>query len=154
MPTATWISSELIMAVDGMTDQDIRRILSSVRTIAMVGASAKPYRASNGVLRFLLRRGYTVHPVNPGIAGEEIHGATVHSALDTLPAPVDMIDVFRNSSAAGETVDTVLALPWKPKVIWMQLGVVNEAAAERARDNGIEVVMNRCPAIEIPRLGM
>ncbi|HUG60492.1 MAG TPA: CoA-binding protein [Methylomirabilota bacterium] len=142
------------MAVDGKTDDDIRRILSTVRTIAMVGASQKPERASNGVLGFLIRRGYRVHPVNPGIAGKSLHGATVIGSLRDLPEPVDMVDVFRNSVAAGGAIDEVIALPWRPKVIWLQLGVVNEEGARRAEAAGIEVVMDRCPKIEIPRLGL
>jgi predicted CoA-binding protein len=142
------------MAVDGKSDEDIRRILSEARTIAMVGASPNPARPSNGVLAFLLRRGYAVTPVNPGHAGKTIHGATVVGKLSDLPGPVDIVDVFRNSEAAGGTIDEVLALPWKPKAIWLQLGVVNEPAAARARAAGIPVVMNRCPKIEIPRLRM
>lgn len=142
------------MAVDGMTDDDIRRILATARTVAMVGASQNPARASNHVLATLLRRGYAVTPINPGLAGQAIHGATAVARLADLPGPVDIVDVFRNSEAAGAVIDEVLALSWKPKAIWLQLGVVNEPAAARARAAGIDVVMNRCPAIELPRLGM
>jgi uncharacterized protein len=141
------------MAADGKNDDDIRRILKSVRTVAMVGASRNPDRASNYVMQVLQRRGFEVTPINPGIAGQQIHGATSIARLADLTAPVDMIDVFRNSAAAGTVIDDVIALPWKPKVIWLQIGVVNQDAARRAEAAGIEVVMNRCPAIELPRLG-
>ncbi len=142
------------MTLDAKTDDDIRRILTATRSIAMVGASPKPHRPSNGVLGFLLRRGYEVTPVNPGHAGREIRGARVAASLKDLAGPVDMVDVFRNSAAAADLIDEVLALPWKPKAIWLQLGVIAEEAARRAEAAGIEVVMDRCPAIEIPRLGM
>ncbi len=142
------------MPIDGKTDDDIRRILSTIRTIAMVGASQTVGRPSNGVLAFLIDRGFRVFPINPGLAGKDIHGAPVFASLADVPGPVDMVDVFRNSQAAGDVIDEVIALPFKPKVIWLQLGVVNLEAAARGEAAGIEVVMDRCPAIEIPRLGL
>lgn len=142
------------MPHDRYSDDDIRAILTSVRTIAMVGASPNPARPSNRVLRFLLSQGYTVHPVNPGHAGKDIHGATVHARLADVPSPVDMVDVFRNSSFVAGVVDDALALPQKPKVIWTQLDVFDEKAAAKAEASGVKMVMDRCPAIEIPRLGI
>jgi predicted CoA-binding protein len=142
------------MAVDGKSDDDIRRILTSVRTIALVGASQNPARASHGVLDFLVRRGYLVTAINPGIAGGLLLGAPVVATLAEVPGTIDMVDVFRNSEAAAESVDEALELPVPPKVIWLQLGVVNVEAARRAEARGIEVVMDRCPKIEVARLGL
>lgn len=142
------------MAIDGKSDDDIRRILTETRTIALVGASNNPDRPSNRVLGFLVGRGYRVFAINPGLAGKEIHGAVVYASLADLPEPVDMVDVFRNSEAAGETIDEAMALATPPKTIWLQLGVVNAAGAARAEGRGISVVMDRCPAIESPRLGL
>ncbi|WP_181707162.1 CoA-binding protein [Chthonobacter rhizosphaerae] len=142
------------MGIDGKTDDEIRSILTDTKTIALVGASNNPARASYGVLGFLLRRGYRVHPINPGLAGKTIHGATVYASLKDLPEPVDMVDVFRNSDAAGAVIDEALALEPKPKVVWLQLGVVNEDGARRGEAAGVTVVMDRCPAIEAPRLGL
>jgi uncharacterized protein len=136
------------------SDEQIRNILQNIRTIALVGLSANPARDSNGVFAFLLRHGYRVVGINPGLAGQTIHGAPVYARLADLPFAIDMVDVFRNSEAAAGVVDETLALTPLPKVIWMQLGVVNEAAAEKARTRGVEVVMNRCPNIEIARLGL
>lgn len=142
------------MAIDGKSDDDVRAILGATRTIALVGASANADRPSNRVLAFLLARGFTVHPVNPGLAGKTIHGATVYGSLADVPGPIDLVDVFRASDAAGGVVDEALALPERPKAVWMQLGVVDTAAAARAEAEGVKVVMDRCPAIEIPRLGL
>lgn len=133
------------------TDAEIREILSSVQTIAVVGWSPKPDRPSHGVAAFLRRQGYRVIPVNPGQAGETALGETVVATLAEA-GPVDMVDIFRRSEEAGAVADE--AVRTGAKVVWMQLGVVDEAAAERARAAGLRVVMNRCPAIEIPRLGL
>lgn len=134
------------------TDADIRRILTGVKTIALVGASANPARPSFIVLKYLLARGYTIVPVNPGLAGKPILGAMTYASLQEAPGPIDMVEIFRASEYAGGIVDEALALDPLPRVIWMQLGVQDEAAAERARARGIEVVMNRCPKIEWGRL--
>ena len=145
---------------DTYTDSYLRDVLSGVRTIAVVGASPRPHRPSHGVMRYLQRQGYRAIPVNPFAAGTTILGEICYAALADIPladiGPIDMVDIFRRSEAAGEAVDQALALGGRPgiKVIWMQLGVVDPAAASRAEANGIKVVMNRCPAIEIPRLGL
>ena len=136
------------------SDTKLREILQSVRTIAFVGLSANPARPSNGVFGFLLRHGYRAVGVNPGLAGKIIHGAPVYGRLADVPFAIDMVDIFRNSEAAGDVVDEALALSPLPKVIWMQLGVINEAAAEKARARGLDVVMDHCPAIEIGRLAI
>lgn len=133
------------------TDDDLRDILTSVKSVAVVGWSPKPDRPSHGVAAFLKRRGYRVIPVNPGQAGQEALGEVVRATLAEA-GPVDMVDIFRRSDEAGAVVDEAIAAG--AKVVWMQLGVVDEAAASRARDAGLRVVMNRCPAIEIPRLGL
>ena len=140
------------MAIDGLGDEAIRAILTETRTIAVVGASPNPARPSNEVLGFLIGRGFETYPVNPYHAGALIRGRTVSARLRDVAARIDMVDVFRNSVAAGDAVDEALRLDPLPKVIWMQLGVVNEAAARRARDKGVTVVMNRCPLIEFRRL--
>ncbi len=137
-------------AIDDQTDETIRAIMTTTRRIALVGASAKPWRASHEVMRFLLDRGYDVTPVNPGLAGQTIHGRVVVARLADA-GPLDMVDVFRNSSHVGPLVDDVVRLG--ARTIWMQLGVVDLAAAERARAAGIAVVMDRCPVIEDRRLG-
>jgi uncharacterized protein len=137
-----------------MTDEDIRQILSSVKTIALVGWSPKPDRPSHGVAAYLVRRGYRVIPVNPGQAGQSALGEVVRASLAEITEPVDMVDIFRRSEEAGAVVDQALAAFPGLKAVWMQLGVVDEAAAERARARGVKAVMNRCPAIEIPRLGL
>ncbi len=132
-------------------DDMIRDILTSVTTIAVVGWSPKPDRPSHGVAAFLARRGCRVIPVNPGQAGQAALGTTVRASLAEA-GPVDMVDIFRRSDEAGAVVDEAIAIG--ARVVWMQLGVVDEAAAARARAAGLQVVMNRCPAIEIPRLGL
>ncbi len=133
------------------SDTEIRDILTSVKTIALVGWSPKPDRPSHGVAAFLKARGYRVIPVNPGQAGQMALGETVRASLAEV-GPFDMVDIFRRSEEAGAVADEAVALG--AKVVWMQLGVQDEAAAERARAGGVKVVMNRCPAIEIPRLGL
>lgn len=138
--------------LDGLSDDAIRDILTSIRTIAVVGASPNPARPSNDVLGVLIDRGFETFPVNPGHAGALIRGRPVSARLAEVPAAIDMVDVFRNSAAAGGVVDESLGLDPLPRVIWMQLGVINEEAAKRARAKGITVVMNRCPAIELRRL--
>lgn len=139
-----------------MSEEDtIRKILTSSRTIAVVGWSPKPDRASHGVAAFLARRGYRVIPVNPGQAGQEALGATVRASLAEVVAkdgPVDMVDVFRRSEEAGAVVDEAIAIG--AKAVWLQLGVMDDAAMARARAAGLMAVQNRCPAIEIPRLGL
>lgn len=136
-----------------MTDDDIRTILTETRTIAVVGWSPKPDRPSHGVAAYLKRQGYRVIPVNPGQAGEAALGETIRASLSDIDVPVDMVDIFRRSSEVGPVVDEALALGGV-KTVWMQLGVVNEDAAAKARAAGLQVVMDRCPAIEIPRLGL
>jgi uncharacterized protein len=133
-------------------DADIRDILTSVRTIAVVGWSPKPDRPSHGVARFLASKGYRVIPVNPGQAGQEALGTTVRASLADIEEQVDMVDIFRRSEEAGAVVDEALATFPNLQVVWMQLGVEDHAAAARAVAKGVMAVMNRCPAIEIPRL--
>ena len=134
------------------SDAYLRDILTSVRTIAVVGASPRHERPSHGVMAYLQRRGYRAIPVNPNAAGGTINGETVYARLADIPEPIDMVDVFRRAEMAGGVVDEAIAAG--AKVVWMQLGVRDDDAAARAEAHGLQVVMNRCPAIEIPRLGM
>ena len=137
---------------DSYPDSYIRAILKSVKTVALVGASHKPERPSWIVLKYLKDRGYEVFPINPGLAGQEILGRKVYGRLADVPVPIEMVEIFRNSKAAGPITDEALALEPPPKVIWMQLSVRNDAAAEKAEHAGLTVVMNRCPKIEYGRL--
>jgi uncharacterized protein len=137
---------------DTYPDDMIRGILRSVKTIAMVGASANEVRPSFFVLKYLHQRGYRLFPINPGLAGKTIMGLPVYGRLADVPEPIDMVDIFRNSEAAGPVVDEALALDPLPKVIWMQLTIRNDEAAAKAEARGIRVVMNRCPKIEFGRL--
>lgn len=137
---------------DHYEDGYIAGILGETRTIALLGASPNAARPSNSVMRFLLSAGYRVFPVNPGQAGKEIHGQTVYATLADIPETIDMVDVFRAAEYLDEVVDEAIALPARPKVIWGQLSVRDDAAAAKAEAAGIRVVMDRCPAIEYPRL--
>ncbi|RUM21229.1 CoA-binding protein [Rhizobium vallis] len=137
---------------DTYTDDYLAEILRSIKTIALTGASPNPARPSNGVMGYLLSRGYEVIPVNPGQAGKQIQGRTVYTRLADIPVPIDMVDVFRAAEYLDGVVDEAMALKPLPKVIWAQLGVRDDAAAAKAEAAGIKVIMDRCPAIEYPRL--
>lgn len=141
---------------DHYSDDYIRSILNSARTIAVVGASPNASRPSYGVMRFLIAKGHTVIPINPGHAGGDILGQKVYGALADVPGPVDMVDVFRNSDAVPAVVQEAVAEKSRLNLqsLWMQLGVRNDVAAAAAEAAGLQVVMNRCPAIEYPRLGL
>lgn len=131
-------------------DDLIRSVLRTTKTIAIVGASGNPMRPSYFVTMYMLAKGYVVHPINPGMAGKEILGRKVYADLHDVPAPVDMVDIFRSSDAAPGVVQQALAEKERLgiKTIWMQLGVINEEAAQIARDAGLTVIMDRCPKIE------
>jgi predicted CoA-binding protein len=142
------------MSIDGLSDDDVRGILKRVKTFAVVGASGKPERPSYGVMQYLIGRGYAVRPVNPGIAGKMIHGQDVYANLAAVPAPIDVVDIFRTPEAALQVVQDAIAAKDRlgATVIWMQLGVINEQAASEGRAAGFTVVMDRCPKIEYARL--
>jgi predicted CoA-binding protein len=142
------------MTHDHYTDAHIRSVLDGVRTIAIVGASPNPERASFEVAQFLAAKGYRVLAVNPAHGGGEIGGLPAFARLADIPEPIDMVDVFRASAHVGPVVDEVLALSPKPKVVWTQLDVRDDAAAARAEAEGLTVIMDRCPKIEIARLGL
>jgi predicted CoA-binding protein len=131
-------------------DEDIARLLTNARTIAVVGASDRPDRASYGVMQFLQDWGYRVLPVNPQITGEHVLGEFVWRELSQIGITIDIVDIFRRPEAAAEAVNQAIAVG--AKAVWMQLGVINEEAAAKAEAAGLEVVMDRCPHIEIPRL--
>ena len=133
-------------------DAEIRALLEGARTIALVGASDRPDRPSYRVMAMLQDHGYRVIPVNPQITGEHLHGEFVFRELAQIGEPIDIVDMFRRPLAAGEAVDEAIAVG--AKAVWMQLGVINEEAAARAEAAGLQVVMDRCPAIDIPRLGV
>jgi predicted CoA-binding protein len=137
---------------DAYPDSYIRGILNTVKTIAMVGASAKENRPSYFAFKYLLERGYHMIPVNPGQAGHAILGQKIYAKLADIPEPIDMVDIFRASPYALPIVQEALALKPQPQVIWMQLGVRSDEAAALAEANGMKVVMNRCPKIEYGRL--
>ena len=130
----------------------VRDILETVRTVAIVGASANEVRPSYFVTKYMIDKGYAVYPLNPGMAGKEICGRPVYASLAEVPEPIDMVDIFRNSDAAAGVVDEALLLSPLPKVIWMQLTVRHDEAAARAEEAGVRVVMNRCPKIEYGKL--
>lgn len=142
------------MSYPDYPDALIARILRSVKTIAMVGASPNPARPSYFAMKYLLEKGFKIIPVNPTEAGNEILGQRVYANLAEVPAPVDMIDIFRNSKAAGPITDEAIAEKERlsAKILWMQLGVINEEAAKHAEAAGFTVIMNRCPKIEYGRL--
>ena len=140
------------MDQDSYPDDYLRDILENVRTIAVVGASPRRERPSHRVMAYLQRRGYRTIPVNPNAADGAINGERCYASLAEVPEAIDMVDVFRRTEVAGGVVDEAIAKG--AKVVWMQLGVRDDAAAARAEARGLNVVMNRCPAIEIPRLGL
>lgn len=137
---------------DSYPDSYIRGILNTVKTIAMVGASAKENRPSYFAFKYLLERGYRMIPVNPGQAGHTMLGQMIYARLADIPEPIDMVDIFRASQYAPTIVQEALELKQRPQVIWMQLGIRNDEAAALAEANGMKVVMNRCPKIEYGRL--
>ncbi|KTR92136.1 CoA-binding protein [Pantoea dispersa] len=135
-----------------MNDQTIRDVLTQTQRIALVGASDRTERASYGVMKYLLDQGYDVVPVSPKLAGQQLLGQTVYGTLAEIPGKIDMVDVFRNSEAAWGVAQEAIAIG--AKTLWLQLGVINEQAAVLARDAGLTVIMDRCPKMEIPRLGV
>lgn len=136
---------------DAYSDSLIEGILKRIKTIALVGFSSNESRPSFFVTKYLIERGYTLYPINPGLAGQHFFGAKVYASLQDCPQPIDMVEIFRNSEAAGPITDEALALSPLPSVIWMQLGVRNDEAAARAEAKGVTVIMNRCPKIEFGR---
>jgi predicted CoA-binding protein len=133
-------------------DVYLKGLFAKVKTIAIVGASNKNIRPSYFVQQYLIQKGFEVYPINPGLAGKEILGRKVYGSLQEVPVSIDMVDIFRNSDAAMGIVAESLALSPLPKVIWMQLSVINHDAAKLAEKQGVEVVMDRCPKIEYGRL--
>jgi uncharacterized protein len=143
-----------LMAYPDYPDALIARLLRSVKTIAMVGASPNESRPSYFAMKYLLEKGFKIIPVNPAIAGQEILGQKAYASISEVPPPVDMVDIFRNAQAAGPITDEAIANKDRlgVKVLWMQLGVINEDAKTRAEAAGLTVIMNRCPKIEYGRL--
>jgi len=139
---------ELHMPID--SDDGLRELLSSTKTIALVGASPHPDRPSHAVMRYMIDQGYRVFPVNPNET--EILGMKVYASIKDIPEAVDMVDIFRNSEDAGRICDEAIAIG--AKSVWLQLRIINEEAAKRCEAAGLKVVMDRCPAIDMPRLGM
>lgn len=135
-----------------MNDQTIREVLTRTQRIALVGASDRPERSSYGVMKYLLDQGYEVIPVSPKLAGKTLLGQQGYASLADVPGKIDMVDVFRNSEAAWGVAQEAIAVG--AKTLWLQLGVINEQAAVLAQDAGMTVIMDRCPKIEIPRLGI
>lgn len=133
-------------------DEDIAALLQSAKTIALVGASDRPDRASYGVMKFLQDHGYRVFPINPRITGEHVHGEFVWRELSQIGEPIDIVDIFMRSENVGPIVDDAIAVG--AKAVWMQLGVIDEGAAAKAEGAGLKVVMDHCPKIEIGRLGL
>jgi predicted CoA-binding protein len=133
-------------------DEDIAELLQNAKTIAMIGASDRPDRPSNGVMRALQNHGYRVIPVNPNITGEHLFGEFIWRELSQVGVPIDIVDIFRRSDAAGEAVDQAILAG--AKAVWLQLGVIDEDAAARAEAEGLKVVMDRCIKIEMMRLGI
>ena len=140
------------MMLSNPADEEVAALLTSTRTIAVVGASPNPARPSNEVMAFLISKRFEVYPINPGVAGKTIHGREVCGSLADVPVPVDMVDCFRRSELIEPIADEAIKIG--AKSLWMQLEVVNEPAAEKARQQGLVVVMNRCPVIEWRRLGL
>jgi len=134
-----------------VTDALLRHVLTTTKRIAVVGASDKPGRPSYSVMQFLIGQGFEVTPVNPGLAGDKILGREVVATLEEA-GPLDMVDIFRNAADAAAPVDDAIRLG--AQTVWMQLGVINHEAEAKARDAGLHVIMDRCPAVEMPRLGL
>jgi predicted CoA-binding protein len=132
--------------------EQLRQILSSVKTIALVGASEKTHRPSHDVMAYLQNQGYRVIPVNPRLEGQQLLGETVYGSLHELPEPVDMVDLFLAPERTDPLIDQAIEL--KIPVVWMQIGVINQEGAARAEASGLTVVMDHCPKQEIPRLGI
>lgn len=140
------------MKHDSYSDAEIRDILTTIKSVAIVGASANKVRPSFFVASYLAAKGYDIYPVNPGHAGREIAGALTYASLADLPGPVDMVDIFRRVGASPAIVTDIMAMPELPKVVWMQLGIRDDAIASALEMAGIKVIMNRCPKIEYARL--
>lgn len=137
---------------DNYSDEYLRSILQSVKSIAIIGASANQVRPSFFVAKYMVAKGYDIFPINPGSAGKEIAGAMTFASLADLPQPVDMVDIFRNVSALPGIVEEIMSMPQLPKVVWMQLTIRDDAIAAQLEAEGIKVVQNRCPKIEYARL--